>query len=648
MINIKNTLYKQVVLVFLTTLLWSSSVLAVTQSKLDRQRDIYVQASQALDQHDMETFWTLRKEIVDYPLTPYLNNRIFLSQLSQKNLSQVQNYLKKYDDFPFTTHVFNRYLAQLGAQKAWSEFLVLQPTVPRSEVYQCYFYRAQLAQGRKTIAWQGAKKLWHSGQSVNAACDPLFASWIEAKQRTDGDILDRMLLAFSAYNSSLLNYLKTQLSDKSISQGQMILDLYADPDGVEKFAKQRKVTSFYQSLTRVAFKRLSRKLPLEAQKQFLGVVKGQHFTGAEIQKLGDYLARHLLYTSDKKAQQWRDKIIIKSNNTALIEKRIEREIKNQHWTQVVKWIAILKAEAQKQPRWVFWKAHIADMQGKKKIAHQLYTRILGERDFYSVAAAIELNAPIKFRVQSALPKGDIKLGTYQNIFARIQELLILDKLDAARYEWQHMLNECSPQEIPMFAAYADHRGWHHFGILATVKGKMWDHLNLRFPLAYQWAFNFFSKEHQIAKTTLMAIARQESALFPNAHSRVGARGLMQLMPKTAQQTAQKLGYTSYSIELLYNSKVNIRLGSAYLKEMLDKYNQNRILAFASYNAGPNRVESWLQRSNGKLDVYAFIDMIPFSETRGYVKNALMFDLYYQKILGKTPYLLTKDELKQKY
>ena len=120
------------------------------------------------------------------------------------------------------------------------------------------------------------------------------------------------------------------------------------------------------------------------------------------------------------------------------------------------------------------------------------------------------------------------------------------------------------------------------------------------------------------------------------------------MPYTAKSTAKKIGYDAYSADGLYQAGTNIRLGSAYLKEMLDLYADNRILAFASYNAGPHRVKSWLKRSNGELDVYAFIDMIPFRETKGYVQNALMFDLYYQQILGKTAYLLTPSELQRKY
>ena len=82
--------------------------------------------------------------------------------------------------------------------------------------------------------------------------------------------------------------------------------------------------------------------------------------------------------------------------------------------------------------------------------------------------------------------------------------------------------------------------------------------------------------------------------------------------------------------------------------MLDRYDNNRVYAFAAYNAGPTRVNRWREGSDSTLDVFAFIEAIPFNETRGYVQNVLMFEVYYGGLIGKETNLLNQNELSARY
>ena len=132
----------------------------------------------------------------------------------------------------------------------------------------------------------------------------------------------------------------------------------------------------------------------------------------------------------------------------------------------------------------------------------------------------------------------------------------------------------------------------------------------------------------------MAIARQESAWNPMAQSSANARGLMQLLPSTAQKTAENQ-QLPYNGELdLFKPLNNILLGTAHLNELNAKYPNNRILIASAYNAGSSRVEKWLARANGKLAMDEFIASIPFFETRVYVQNVLTYDFYYQHLQDK--------------
>jgi len=145
-------------------------------------------------------------------------------------------------------------------------------------------------------------------------------------------------------------------------------------------------------------------------------------------------------------------------------------------------------------------------------------------------------------------------------------------------------------------------------------------------------------------TLIHAIARQESQFDRTAVSRTGARGLMQLMPGTARETAGKLGL-SYNPSSLNDPAYNMALGSSFIQRMLDYYGGYYPLAIAAYNAGPGNVNKWL-RANGDprtpgVDIVDWVEKIPYSETRGYVQrvleNAVVYDLIHaDKARSKGP------------
>jgi soluble lytic murein transglycosylase len=121
------------------------------------------------------------------------------------------------------------------------------------------------------------------------------------------------------------------------------------------------------------------------------------------------------------------------------------------------------------------------------------------------------------------------------------------------------------------------------------------------------------------------ITHFESGGNPEAVSHKGAVGLMQLMPATAKEVAKGLGL-KFSKERLKNPDYNRKLGTEYLRQMLDKYEDNPILAVAAYNAGPGRVDKWIERfgdpRGGVLTDEEFAKKIPIRETRNYVRNVL--------------------------
>lgn len=134
-------------------------------------------------------------------------------------------------------------------------------------------------------------------------------------------------------------------------------------------------------------------------------------------------------------------------------------------------------------------------------------------------------------------------------------------------------------------------------------------------------------------TGIHAISRQESQFAQNAVSHAGARGLMQLMPGTANEQAGKLGLSYRPGALTEDAAYNIQLGSGYFERMLDYYGRSWPLAVAAYNAGPGNVNKWLRANgdprNGGIDWIEWIERIPLSETRNYVQRVLENAVVYE-------------------
>ena len=132
---------------------------------------------------------------------------------------------------------------------------------------------------------------------------------------------------------------------------------------------------------------------------------------------------------------------------------------------------------------------------------------------------------------------------------------------------------------------------------------------------------------------IYGLIRQESRFIPMVSSSVGAQGLMQVMPATADWLAKRLGVSAYDRSLLTGLEMNLVLGSAYLHMLFADLDSSYVLATAAYNAGPAKARSWRAALSESTESAVFIETIPYYETRGYVKNVLSNTLTYSVLLG---------------
>jgi len=123
----------------------------------------------------------------------------------------------------------------------------------------------------------------------------------------------------------------------------------------------------------------------------------------------------------------------------------------------------------------------------------------------------------------------------------------------------------------------------------------------------------------------------------DAHSGVGAAGLMQIMPPTARWTAKKIGLSNFKPAQINDRDTNIVIGTAYLKLVLDNFDGSMPMAAAAYNAGPSRPRSWRGQSGAPLlDAAIWAENVPFTETRDYVKKVLSNTANYAALISAAP------------
>lgn len=158
-------------------------------------------------------------------------------------------------------------------------------------------------------------------------------------------------------------------------------------------------------------------------------------------------------------------------------------------------------------------------------------------------------------------------------------------------------------------------------------------LKLYYPVRYHDEIFKRSKERSLDPYMVMALILQESAYNPRIKSPVGATGLMQLMPATGQELGRKV-YGRFSVAQLTDPEVNINLGTLYIKQVIRMFNGNEELAIAGYNGGPYRIKKW-RDANRRKPLDEFIESIPLSETRNYVKRVTMLRATYKKMYDKS-------------
>ncbi len=306
-------------------------------------------------------------------------------------------------------------------------------------------------------------------------------------------------------------------------------------------------------------------------------------------------------------------------------------------------------------RGAYWAGRAAEARGDQKAAKFWY----GEAARYPVSfygqLAAEWNGGTVARAALDNTKRPTQqeMNTYaqQELARATQILLSLNKDALAKQFFTALLDKAKkPQEYRLAGAFAVTLQRRDFGVLAAKQAgrdAVWlfeeGYPVINLPSDVTWR-----NGPEVA--LILALSKQESGFNIKALSPVGAQGLMQIMPATAQGVARSLKIP-YSPQKLMDPVYNLRLGTAFLDQMLDNYDGSYVMALAAYNAGSSRVVKWAAKNGdprkSTTDVIDWIELIPFSETRNYVQRVMEGVGVYRLRLGVTgdPFRIDTDLLR---
>jgi soluble lytic murein transglycosylase len=597
------------------------------ESRLYQQRAAYKRALDHLRAGRTGSFRKAKARLSDYALYPYLEYHELQSRLSTASAEDVVAFRADHEDLPVAQIVYWRWLKRLGKKRDWRTFL--RHYEPSSDTaLRCYYMRALYRTGQREEAFADVSELWTVAKSQPKACDPLFEAWIDGNKLTESMVWKRLQLVLEANQRQLARYLQGFFKGAYKPWAQSLYNVHVNPSLITRVDRYATDNELSRRVIEYGLKRLAKKDPNTAFETWQRYRDSHDYPEAQRDDLDQSimvgLAEHGEFPANRLA----------GTSPKLALGMAKAAIAHRNWSQAYFWIEQLPTDELRSNRWQYWFARaLSTTHLGSERARLAYRALAEKRDYYGFLAAERIGREVQLN-HSMQVLDAVQVNQLRRIPAvnRAVELYAVNDLINARREWNKLVPRMDPSNQTHAGYLALQMGWISQGIRIANEARLFDHLDLRFPMVYQEEFRRISAITTVPHSFLIAIARQESAFDPSARSSANARGLMQLMHATANSVAKRVGLPAPTTTDLYNPAVNVEISGHHLAQLMNRYGNRRPLVAAAYNAGQSRVDRWIKNASG-IPIDVWIETIPYRETRNYVKNVLAFAQVYGQLLN---------------
>ncbi|WP_271008153.1 lytic transglycosylase domain-containing protein [Paucibacter sp. B51] len=604
-----------------------------------------------------------------HPLAPWVDYWQIGQRLAEATQPELDAFYARWPGSYVEDRLRNDWLLELGGRRDWKNFAKDHAAYQMRDDREvaCYALLAEHFNGRP-VARETARAAWLAQREASEGCGLLASTWLDQKQFNQADLwlklrlsLESLKLPAARQAASLLGKpvelaLKELLDNPARYMARKARGGPRQNTELASLGLMRLAATDPGAAAEAMNKRWQRELPQDLQAWAWAQIGRQ--AAFKLQAEASYHFERALKLQGRLAPEWSEE------TRAWI---VRAALRSGRWTQALQGLDLVTGayeglrhgretrearqarelrEARDLPPWPYWRARAllataapgaageAQRDEARKLLQTMAEAPQAALHYYGRLAAEELG------LQPALPPAPSALSPTERNQAqahpglgRALMLIQLGLRSEGNREWNFSLRGLNDRELRAAAQLACERELWDRCINSSDRSRQEFDLAQRFPTPFRNALLGQAREAGLDPAFVYGLIRQESRFIADARSSVGATGLMQVMPATARWTAKKAGL-SYSPELMKTQDFNLRIGTHYLKLVLDDFGGSYAMAAAAYNAGPGRPRRW--RDGPVLEAAIWAENVPFLETRDYVKKVLTNSAVYAQLLGLGP------------
>lgn len=571
------------------------------------------------------------KALRQYPLYPYLQRARIARALDKVGErwapvdDAARKFVERHSAEPVADDLRALWLGTLARRAQWKAFMAHYDGAGADPVLGCDLLRARIALGRTADLAPLALQRWLTGERLPTECEPVF-QWL----RDRGDLSDeltaeRVKLLLANGQTAFARVIARRLPEQTAAPLLQWAGLLEEPQHGIDILLGGDATLAEQAMPEAllaAWSKLARDDPPAAIERFAQFVAVTHPDAKTKSQYALALALGLAW--DRRAAEALH-VFATVDAADLDDYALGWQARSalwaEDWPQVQESIGGMSPVQQATPRWRYWAARAAEQLGDETRARALYELVIPSDNYYAASSAARLGHLVEpHPEQMPYDSDDVDAIAKRPEFVRSIELRRCGLPVAAVKEWLAGIAQLDAGSRSQAIRLATQWQWHDVAVaLATRENVFFDYA-LLYPKPYDVEIENASSSAGVDAYLFYGVVRQESLFRPDAVSPSGAVGLAQLMPGTARRIARANQQPAPSTTDLFDPALNLRLGAAHLRELIDRFDGQSLVALAAYNAGPLPVDRWLPEEPMDADIW--VENIPYNETRDYVQRVL--------------------------
>jgi len=582
-------------------------------------------------------------EAGNHPLLPWAAYWDLASRLGEATVDDVEAFYTRWSGTYVEDRLRNDWLRELGKRRDWANLARDYPRFRMNDDREvtCWWLFTEHLAGRDVA--EQARGLWFAQRDLDDGCNLLATALVDAKRLSADDVWRKARISIEQQRPGAA---KAAVGLLGNSQARDAAEAVDNP--ARHLGRPGSSGRLAQELRLLALMRLSQ---TDAQAAAARLdARGLRLDDSHAAWAWAYLARQsaLQLSPEAGPQMLRALSLLPadaspgwSDDTLAwgVRALLRGTPPAERWPQVARLIGWMSTAELRDPAWPYWRAravqgsarrgHDGDAQ-RSEARRQLET-MAGTTNFYAKLATEDLGrSPGLPPTPAPLTDAEVATASGHSGLQRALLLVNLGLREEARREWNFSLRGMDDRALMAAARLAcDRQDW-QLCINTAERTRNEVDVRLRYPMPFADDITSAARAQGLEPALVFGLIRQETRFMPQLKSGVGASGLMQVMPATAKYVAKKINLPWDNPALISDPATNLKLGTAYLRMVLDDLGGSQAMAAAAYNAGPSRPRRW--REGPTLETAIWAENIPFNETRDYVKKVLSNAAVYSALL----------------